>query len=70
MSEVGAGSDVVAMKSFAEEKDDHFVLNGTKMWITNGPCADTLVIYALTDKENKKLTAFIVESQWEGFHVK
>ena len=49
MSEVGAGSDVVSMQLRAEEKDDHFILNGNKMWITNGPEADVLIVYAKTD---------------------
>ncbi|MFT5174365.1 MAG: isovaleryl-CoA dehydrogenase [Gammaproteobacteria bacterium] len=69
MSESGAGSDVVAMKLRADEKGDHFVLNGTKMWITNGPDADTLVVYAKTDPhaDSKGITAFIVEKTFTGF---
>ena len=51
MSEPGAGSDVVSMKLKAEKKGDRYVLNGTKFWITNGPCADVLVVYAKTDPE-------------------
>ena len=53
MSEPGAGSDVVSMKTRAEKKGDRFVLNGNKMWITNGPVADTLVVYAKTDPERR-----------------
>jgi len=69
MSEASAGSDVVSMKLRAEEKGDHFVLNGTKMWITNGPDADTLVVYAKTDPRAgaKGITAFIVEKSFAGF---
>jgi isovaleryl-CoA dehydrogenase len=63
MSEPGAGSDVVSMRLRAEKKNDRFVLNGTKMWITNGPDADTLVVYAKTDPERKSrgITAFLIE---------
>ena len=53
MSEPGAGSDVVSMKLQAEKKGDRYVLNGTKFWITNGPCADVLVVYAKTDPEGR-----------------
>lgn len=69
MSEHGAGSDVVSMALRAEEKGDHFLLNGTKMWITNGPQADTLIVYAKTDPQagSKGITAFIVERDFEGF---
>lgn len=69
MSEPGAGSDVVAMSLQAEEKGDCFVLNGNKMWITNGPEANTLVVYAKTDKEAgaKGITAFIIEKDFKGF---
>src|SRR6187455_3417191 len=69
MSENGAGSDVVAMKTRAEKKGDRFVLNGSKMWITNGPVADTLVIYAKTDRTAgaRGITAFIVEKGFKGF---
>ncbi len=69
MSEPGAGSDVVSMKLKAEEKSDRFVLNGTKMWITNGPSAQTLIVYAKTDPDAgpKGITAFIVESGFDGF---
>ncbi|MCZ4282509.1 isovaleryl-CoA dehydrogenase [Kiloniella laminariae] len=71
MSEPGAGSDVVSMKLKAEKKGDRYVLNGTKMWITNGPDADTLVIYAKTDPDlgAKGITAFIVEKNFPGFSV-
>lgn len=65
MSEANAGSDVVSMKCRAEKKGDYYVLNGTKFWITNGPIADTLVVYAKTDMSAAKpqhgVTAFIVE---------
>ncbi|MGP5525389.1 isovaleryl-CoA dehydrogenase [Psychrobacter celer] len=69
MSETGAGSDVVSMKLKAEEKDGHYVLNGSKMWITNGPDADVMVVYAKTNPElgAKGMTAFIVEKGMRGF---
>jgi len=69
MSEPGAGSDVVSMRLRADRKGDRFVLNGTKMWITNGPCADTLVVYAKTDPDAgpRGITAFIVERGFAGF---
>ena len=69
MSEPGAGSDVVSMKLRAEKKGDRFVLNGSKMWITNGGDADTLVVYAKTDPDAgpKGITAFIVEKGFKGF---
>jgi isovaleryl-CoA dehydrogenase len=69
MSESGAGSDVVSMKLRADKKGDRYILNGTKMWITNGPIADTLVIYAKSDpKANERgITAFIVEKSFKGF---
>jgi isovaleryl-CoA dehydrogenase len=69
MSEPGAGSDVVSMKLRAEKKGDRYVLNGSKMWITNGPCADTLIVYAKTDPDAgpKGITAFIVEKDFKGF---
>lgn len=69
MSETGAGSDVMSMQLHAEKKGDHFVLNGTKMWITNGPDADVLVVYAKTDKDagSKGVTAFLVEKTFPGF---
>ena len=69
MSEAGAGSDVVSMKLRAERKSDHFLLNGNKMWITNGPVADTLIVYARTDPEagSHGISAFIVERGFTGF---
>ncbi len=69
MSEPGAGSDVVSMRLRADKKGDRYVLNGTKMWITNGPCVDTLVVYAKTDPEAgpRGITAFIVERDFKGF---
>ncbi|WP_376960362.1 isovaleryl-CoA dehydrogenase [Azospirillum sp. A26] len=71
MSEPNAGSDVVSMKLRAEKKGDIWVLNGTKMWITNGPDADTLVIYAKTDINAgpRGITAFLVEKGFKGFSV-
>ncbi len=69
MSEPSAGSDVVSMKLRAEKRNDRFVLNGSKYWITNGPDADTLVVYAKTDPDAgpKGITAFIVEKSMKGF---
>ena len=69
MSEEGAGSDVVAMRLRAEKKNDRYVLNGSKYWITNAPDAQTLVVYAKTDPEagSKGITAFIVERDMAGF---
>lgn len=69
MSESGAGSDVVSMKLRAERRGDRYVLNGHKMWITNGPDADTLVVYAKTDADagSRGITAFIVEKGFAGF---
>ena len=69
MSEPNAGSDVVSMKLKAEKKGDNYILNGNKMWITNGPDADTYVIYAKTDFEagSRGITAFIVERGTPGF---
>ncbi|WP_417774008.1 isovaleryl-CoA dehydrogenase [Stappia sp.] len=71
MSESGAGSDVVSMKLRAEKKGDRYILNGTKMWITNGPDADTLIVYAKTDPEAgaKGITAFLIEKGFKGFSV-
>src|SRR5690554_6971140 len=71
MSESGAGSDVVSMKLRAEKKGDRYLLNGSKMWITNGPDADTLVVYAKTDPQahQRGITAFIVEKGFKGFSV-
>ncbi|OYX13086.1 MAG: acyl-CoA dehydrogenase [Rhizobiales bacterium 32-66-8] len=69
MSEPGAGSDVVSMRTRAEKKGDRYILNGTKMWITNGPIAETLVVYAKTDPAAgaRGMTAFIVEKGFTGF---
>ena len=69
MSEAGAGSDVVSMKLRAEKRNDHYRLNGTKYWITNGPDADTLVVYAKTDPEagSRGITAFLIEKAMTGF---
>ncbi|KAF8946785.1 hypothetical protein BGZ52_008414, partial [Haplosporangium bisporale] len=69
MSEHTSGSDVVSMKLSAEKKGDRYILNGTKMWITNGPDADTLVVYAKTDIKAgpKGITAFIIEKGMKGF---
>ncbi|XP_005092564.1 isovaleryl-CoA dehydrogenase, mitochondrial isoform X1 [Aplysia californica] len=71
MSEAGAGSDVVSMKLTAVKKGDEYVLNGSKFWITNGPDADTLVVYAKTDPQNPKpqhgITAFIIQKGMKGF---
>jgi isovaleryl-CoA dehydrogenase len=69
MSESGAGSDVVSMKLRADKRGDHYVLNGTKMWITNGPDADTLVVYAKTDPDahSRGISAFLIEKNFKGF---
>jgi len=69
MSEPGAGSDVVSMKLRAEKKNDRYVLNGSKFWITNGPDADTLVVYAKTDPNAgpRGITAFLIEKEMQGF---
>ena len=69
MSEPGAGSDVVSMKLKAEDKGGHYLLNGSKMWITNGPDADTMVVYAKSEPElgARGVTAFIVEKGMKGF---
>lgn len=71
MSEPGAGSDVVSMKLRAEKRGDRYVLNGTKLWITNGPSADTLIVYAKTDPTAgpKGITAFLIEKGFKGFSV-
>ena len=71
MSEAGAGSDVVSLRLRAEKRNDRYILNGTKMWITNGPDAETLVVYAKTDPEKKSrgITAFVVETKTPGFAV-
>jgi len=69
MSEPGAGSDVVSMRTRADKKGDRYFLNGSKMWITNGPVADTLVVYAKTDRTAgaRGITAFIIEKGMKGF---
>ncbi|MFC3076893.1 isovaleryl-CoA dehydrogenase [Phenylobacterium terrae] len=69
MSEAGAGSDVVSMKLRAERVGDRYVLNGTKFWITNGPHADVLVVYAKTEPEaaSRGVTAFLIEKDFKGF---
>ncbi|PLX36863.1 MAG: acyl-CoA dehydrogenase [Hyphomicrobiales bacterium] len=69
MSEPGAGSDVVSMRTRAEKKGDRYILNGNKMWITNGPVADTLAVYAKTDPAAgpKGITTFIIEKGFKGF---
>ncbi|WP_186399670.1 isovaleryl-CoA dehydrogenase [Stappia sp. P2PMeth1] len=71
MSEPGAGSDVVSMKLRADKRGDRYILNGTKMWITNGPDADTLIVYAKTDPSAgpKGITAFLIEKDFKGFSV-
>jgi isovaleryl-CoA dehydrogenase len=70
MSEPGAGSDVVSMRTRAIKKGDRYILNGSKMWITNGPQAETLIVYAKTDPEAgaRGITAFIVEKGMKGFY--
>jgi isovaleryl-CoA dehydrogenase len=69
MSETGAGSDVVSMRTRADKRGDRYILNGAKMWITNGPVADTLVVYAKTDRTagSRGITAFIIERGFPGF---
>jgi isovaleryl-CoA dehydrogenase len=71
MSEANSGSDVVSMKLKAEKKGDKYVLNGHKFWITNGPSADVLVVYAKTSPDDgpKGITAFIVEKSMPGFSI-
>ncbi len=71
MSETGSGSDVVSMKLRAEKHNDRYVLNGSKMWITNGPDADTLVVYAKTEATlgSRGITAFLIEKTMKGFSV-
>ncbi len=71
MSEAGAGSDVVSMRTRAEKKGQRFLLNGTKMWITNGPISETFVVYAKTDPDAgaKGITTFIVEKGFKGFRT-
>src|SRR5690349_20534083 len=69
LSEPGSGSDVVRMRTRAERRGDRYVLNGNKMWITNGPEASTLVVYAMTDPEAgpRAITAFLIEKGFKGF---
>lgn len=67
MSESNAGSDVMSMRLRADKKGDHYLLNGNKMWITNGPEADVLVVYAKTNLERNEITAFIIERPFKGF---
>ena len=69
MSETGAGSDVLGMRLRADKKGERYILNGTKMWITNGPDADTLVVYGKTDPDAgpKGITAFLIEKEMKGF---
>jgi isovaleryl-CoA dehydrogenase len=69
MSEPGAGSDVVSMRTRADKKGDRYILNGSKMWITNGPIAETIVVYAKTDPTAgaRGITAFLVENKFPGF---
>src|SRR5688500_2436846 len=71
MSEPGAGSDVISMKTRALKRDQKYVLNGSKMWITNGPAADVLVVYATLDPElsARGITAFIIERGMPGFRT-
>jgi isovaleryl-CoA dehydrogenase len=71
MSEPNAGSDVVSMKLRADKKGDRYVLNGTKLWITNGPCADVLAVYAKTDPAAgpRGITAFLIEKGFKGFRT-
>src|SRR5262249_10771133 len=69
MSETGAGSDVVAMRTQAQRQGDRYILNGSKMWITNGPQADSLVVYAKSapDDGARGITAFLIEKTFKGF---
>jgi isovaleryl-CoA dehydrogenase len=69
MSEAGAGSDVVSMKLKAEKRGDHYVLNGTKFWITNAPYADTLVVYAKTGEGSRGISTFLIEKDMPGFSI-
>ncbi len=69
MSEAGAGSDVVGMKLRADRKGDHYVLNGTKFWITNAEHADTLVVYARTGEGSRGITTFLIEKGMKGFSI-
>lgn len=69
MSETTSGSDVMSMRLSAEERGDHYVFNGNKMWITNGPDADIIIVYAKVKptEDDKKITAFIIEKKFPGF---
>lgn len=69
MSETGSGSDVISMRLKAEKKNDHYLLTGTKMWVTNGPHADVIIVYAKTDQDagSHGITAFIIEKTFPGF---
>lgn len=67
MSEPNSGSDVMSMQTTAKEDGDSFILNGSKMWITNGPIADVIVVYAKTG--DRKLSAFLVEKDFKGFSI-
>ena len=71
MSEPNSGSDVTSMKLRAEKKGDRYILNGSKMWITNGPSADVIVVYAKTSPElgHKGISTFIIEKGFKGFSV-
>jgi len=73
MSESNSGSDVVSMKLSAKKEGNNYILNGSKMWITNGPYADTLVVYAKTESPEAKngfgITAFIIEKDFQGFSI-
>lgn len=71
MSEPGSGSDVTSMKLSADKRGNEYVLNGSKMWITNGPTADVVVVYAKTDKDagHRGISTFIVEKGTPGFSV-
>jgi isovaleryl-CoA dehydrogenase len=71
MSEPNAGSDVTSMKLSAKKNGDRYILNGSKMWITNGPSADVIVVYAKTAPElnHKGISAFLVEKSFKGFSV-
>lgn len=71
MSESGSGSDVTSMQLTAQKKGHKYILNGTKMWITNGPSADVIVVYAKTnpEKKHKGITAFLVEKNFKGFSI-
>ena len=71
MSEPGSGSDVTSMKLRADKKGDRYILNGSKMWITNGPTADVLMVYAKTDSNagHRGISTFIVEKGMKGFSV-